>query len=918
MQPPFRILGPLQVEGAEALGGPRPRALLRALLLAGGETVSPDRLIEAVWPEEPPDSARHALHVHLSQLRKAIPGGSERLVTEPGGYRAAVGPEELDSLRFQRLAREGRERLAAGDPRAAAGLLDEALGLWRGAIECAGPGDPDVLRLGELRLATTEDRLAAALELGRHREAVSELERLVREQPLRERPRGLLMLALYRGGRQAAALAVYREGQRLLDEELGLEPGPELRELELAILRHDPALAVAPAARVRLPAPATPLIGRRAEVAAVRRLLAEGARLVTLLGPGGVGKTRLAIEAAGALADSYPDGVIFVELGQIRDPGLVAGEVAAALGIEGGPVDAADAVAEHLARRRLLLVIDNFEQLDAAAPLVSRLLAAAPGLACLVTSRRPLRLYGEHRQRVPPLHLWDEAVALFAARAAAVGATIEPSPEIAELCVALDRLPLAVELVAARAVQLTPAQMLDRLPARLALAADGPRDVPERHRTLEAAIAWSHELLDDGVAEVFEALSVFSGGWEAGAAQAVAGAAPSELEELAAHSLVLREGSRFGMLDTIREFAAARLAAAGRAADAELAHAEHFAGLAEEADRELRASGDQAALLDALEREHDNLRAALDRMGAADRRLELRLAGALASFWAVRGHTAEGYERLCRALDREPGPDERAAHAKALTGAAIVAWAQGAPARGFAERALALYRELGDAHGIARSLANLGYAAASGGDIQEARAHYEECLAVARGAGSRRDVVLALGCLSDLAVRARELGRARAFGEEMLALARELGEQEGAAVALMNLGYAALYEGEGAASGELLRAAARAYEAIGDPDGVAYALNALAATEGAEPEAAARLLGAAAARMTPAGEADEFQPEPRLGATREARAALGEDDFARSYAAGRRLGLEAALALSAAPASPSSTRAAPRTARGRR
>ena len=457
----FRILGPLDVEGAGALGGPRPRALLLTLLLAPNETVSPERLIDAVWPEDPPESARHALQVYLSTLRKAV--GRERIVTEPAGYRIAVAEDELDALAFRRLVGEGD--------------LEAALALWRGPIESA---DPAAAELEALRLTVHEDQLDAELRAGRHAAALPELERLAREHPHRERAHGRLMLALYRAGRQADALAAYQTARRALDE-LGLEPGPELRALELAILRRDPKLD----ARPRLPAPVTPLIGRRREVEEVASALRE-ARLVTLVGPGGVGKTRIALQAA-----HESGAAVFVDLAPVRDPALVAGHVEAALD---------DDAPEQL------LLLDNFEQVDDAAPVVGELLRGTPGLRCLVTSRRALRVYGEHVYAVEPLDLWDEAVPLFVARARAAGARIEPSEAVAALCESLDRLPLALELVAAR-------------------APDGPRDLPARQRTLAGAIAWSVDLLDPPLRDRFHALAAFAGGWDAEAAAAVAGRA---------------------------------------------------------------------------------------------------------------------------------------------------------------------------------------------------------------------------------------------------------------------------------------------------------------------------------------------------------------------------------------------------------
>ena len=546
----FRILGPVQVvagPGAVDLASGRQTALLSRLLIAGDEVVSRDRLIDALWGERPPPSAANALQVHVHALRRAL--GPERIVLEGPGYRLCLEPGELDLERFDLLAARGRSELERGDAEAAAASFCEALELWRGPayedVRYEAFAQAEAARLEELRLAALEDRIEADLALGRHRDLVPELEALVSEHGSRERLCGQLMLALYRSDRQEAALEAFRRARQAMQDELGLEPGPKLQELQQAILRHDPALAVEPSdvrTRRHLPAPETPLVGRGAEVAELTELLRSGVRLVTLTGAGGIGKTRLALRVGHELAEAFADGVYFVDLSHLTDPELVPGAIAGGLGLAMQRDEPpAAAVEAFLGGRQTLLLLDNFEVVDAAAPLVSQLLRAAPGLVVLATSRTSLRLSGEHQYRVEPLSLAD-ARRLFVARAGAVAPSFrrpsEESDEVARLCERLDCLPLAIELAAARTRDYAPEELLDSVPGSLALAGEGARDLPSRQRTLRSTIDWSYRLLAPEEQALFTRLAVFAGGFAGPSAAAVCGAGREALAALVGASLV--------------------------------------------------------------------------------------------------------------------------------------------------------------------------------------------------------------------------------------------------------------------------------------------------------------------------------------------------------------------------------------------
>jgi predicted ATPase/DNA-binding SARP family transcriptional activator len=902
MRPRFRILGPLEVEGVSALGGPKQRALLARLALEAGRVVPVERLVDDLWPDEPPETARHALQVYVSTLRRAV--GSDSVRGERGGYVLEVGADEVDASRFERLAGDGARALERGDAAGARVLLTEALGLWRGSAlhDVGGSLAAERARLDAARLAALEDRIEADLELGRHDELIAELEQLVRDEPLRERPRRQLMLALYRSGRQADALAAYRDARRTLVADLGLEPSAELRELEGAMLRQEEWLDVEPAelrARRRLPAPATALIGRRREVGELSALLRNGARLVTLTGPGGTGKTRLALQAAHELAASFDDGAVFVGLAALRDPDLVPAEIAATLQLEdvGDPLRA---LTQHLRDRRELLVLDNFEQVDEAAPALRPLLEDAPGVKLLVTSRHTLRLYGEHEYPVPPLALDEEAVPLFVERARATGRPVQPSDEVRELCLRLDGLPLAIELVAARVRELSPAEMLETIPRRLELAARGPRDVPTRQQTLRQAIAWSYELLGENEQAVFARLAVFAGGCTRAAAELIVGAAAADLEALAGKSLLAERDGRFQLLETIREYATEVLDERGDAEDVRRRHARFFVELAERAEPGLR-GGDTAGELARLDAEHDNVRAALAWAQAQpEGEVELRLAAAFARYWWLRGHLREGRAALERALARSSdAPSER--RVVAHRGAAAIAMAQGAhdDALAHAEHAVELSRRSDHAVELARSLNGLGNIAVARGDHARARAVFDESIELARESSDERVLATLLSNAGNLALNEGDYERATALARESIALAEKLGQREGVAIGRLNIGVARILGGHTTEALQPLRESIEEAAGLGYLEVVAYGLVALAATlADAEADAAARLLGAGEGLL----KRSEATLEPAERGLRERtlstlRRRLGDKRLEHALAQGRSLAAEEAVEL---------------------
>jgi predicted ATPase/DNA-binding XRE family transcriptional regulator len=656
-----------------------------------------------------------------------------------------------------------------------------------------------------------------------------------------------------------------------LAQELGI--APEDRACFIRFSRHEPReeqidlpnqadLETQPASLApppsNLPTPLTRLIGREHEVISARELLLRGdLRLLTLVGPGGAGKTRLGVEAAAGLEDHFADGVVFVNLVPIRDPDLVIPTIADSLGIgEEGGRPRIERLKAGLRAKRLLLVLDNFEQVIPAAGLVADLLSCCPGLKALVTSREVLRVRGEHVFAVHPLPVPNSkratasglpphsaAVQLFSERAVAVrpdfALTNENAPAVAELCQRLDGLPLAIELAAARSALLAPEAMLARLGSRLKLLTGGARDLPARQQTLRNTIAWSYDLLTGSEQKIFRRLCVFTGGGALDAIAAVcSGAGGLDIEivdglgSLVDKSL-LRQDPRassepwFLMLETIREYGLEQLEQCGEAEATRRAHAHYYLQLAEQAEPHLW-GGAQEQSLARLEREHDNLRAALAWHTAQDEGVEpaLRMAGRLWRFWDMRGHWTEGRQWLEQALSRRAGAAP--AHRwLALHGAGNLALDLGeyARARAYYEESLVVTQQLRLQQGIANSLLNLSLVTFYQGDLRNAITLQEEALAIHRGLGNQIGIALALHNLASMLEQQGDYDRAAMLAEESLARYRDLQDSRGMALALHDLALLAHRHGAYERARKLLEECRAIYDKLGAKNDLARVLN---------------------------------------------------------------------------------------------
>ena len=647
--------------------------------------------------------------------------------------------------------------------------------------------------------------------------------------------------------------------------------------------------------QTNLPVPTTPFLGRDQELAEVRALLSRGdVRLLTLTGPGGTGKTRLAAQAAGLSSEHYPHGVWWMPLAQLRDPNLVV-ETASRI------VGAKDGLDSHIGDSRMLLLFDNFEQVVEAAPDLTALLSACPNLDVLVTSREPLHVSGEQEYPVPPL-VHDEAVAFFAARASAVKPDFQTDDAVPEICRRLDELPLALELAAARVKALSPRQILERLEHRLPLLTGGARDLPERQRTLRATIEWSYDLLTKEEQRLFQRLAVFRGGCTLETAEEIGEAETDALQSLVDKSILRWREDRYWMLETIREYGVHELEASGEVDRLRRRHADAFLALAEEAQSHLRGVGAKE-WFDRLESEHDNLRAAMDELQAiGETQLVLRLAGALWPFWYVRGHLAEGGRRLEAALLADTSPT--AARAKALSGATALAGWRGdvSMARRWGEEALALNRRLGDALGTAYSMFLLGHAAKDARDWPAAQRLFDESMRAFRDLGEDHYILLATDLLALASFKLGDRERAWTLTEDNLRRARATQDEEMEASSLGALGLYAVDDGRVEEALQLLAESTRMWRSRGRGDLDEVVLNlcsfARAAVSTGRAQLAVHLLAAATSLNEEIGAAET----PHAADFNELtlaiiRSQLDEASFAEAWERGRKLTFNEAVAL---------------------
>jgi predicted ATPase/DNA-binding SARP family transcriptional activator len=933
----FGLLGPTMVTGDSgeiSIRGALRRRLLVRLLLSANHPVPIESLREDLWEGELPASAASTLKSHVSLLRQSL--GPGRLTYRDGGYVLTVAADELDVTMFERDAADGRAFVRDGDVRGAAAAYGQGVRRWRGRALAdaayASWAQAEAVRLEELRAAVLEGWLEARLALGEAHEVIADAEAAIVEHPLREGLWAKLIVALVRSGRQADSLRAYQRIRTLLADELGIMPSRELVVLEEQILRQElgpsPVEFAKPQRRRTNLAPElTSFIPRPIEMAAIKSRL-DSPGLLTLTGVGGTGKTRLALRAAHETSDGF-DAVWLCELATVDDPADVVRELASAIGfIDQGGVDLAEMVAQRLAEGTQLAILDNCEHvLDAAADLGRRLLRAAPRLRILATSRSPLRAEGEVVYRVPSMSVPDgvdnledfESVRLFVARAKSQQPAFDLDENtrsaVATICTHVDGIPLALELAAARTRTMSVGDIARRTGNRLSLLTGGVRTAPTRQQTLQSLIDWSYDLLDKDEKALFRQLAVFVGGFDSAGAESIAdGRAAPEVDELIASlvdkSLLQADTSgswtRYRMLETVREYASAKLTEE-EAAAAGSAHAAYFLELAEEAAPSFSSSG-QLEARTRLERDDDNLRAAFSWLiTAAEPDMALRFGTAVSKFWNSRGHYGDEMDLLGAALELAPTAAP-AIRAEALNAGGYLMFRRGDTAKSqqYLDEALEIARTLsseylaadslrimawvadrrgdhdsavdlasqaveaatacGDSHLLARAY-DVRAAAHHETDPTSARADYAEALRYCRAAGDGLGQASALNNLAVLEMAQGDFRTARGDFNDALAIAESIHDAALLPFLEYGVGLTACLEGDNEPAESAFVSALLAARRTGQRPVVAYALLGIAGTRtaGGSAREAAHLLGASSALFDELGE----QPESVEEALRE-------------------------------------------------
>jgi predicted ATPase/DNA-binding SARP family transcriptional activator len=947
------------------------------LVLAAPEVVSTDRLVDGLWGEHPPTKPRGALQVHIHGVRKALRDVSDLELVEraPPGYRLATTVDQTDIGRFATLQRRAREERLRNDPAASAATLEEALSLWRGPaladVRDMPFARPEAVRLDELRMLAQEDFYDARLALGQHADLVADLDQAVLEHPMRERLWGQLMTALYRCQRQADALATYARARERLADELGIDPDQALQQLELAILRQDPALAapqaplpsprdaadttrvalaastlptVAPREPARLPRPTTPTFGRRELVARVREVLSDReVRALTLTGPGGSGKSRVATVAAAAVADDHRDRVVYLTATERTDVSQLAREVT--LAVTGSDDEAALADLDT----QTLVVLDNLESIADGEKLVRDLVERSPRLTVLATSRLPLRLRAEHDIPVPPLEVPAEgatpdevaaapSVEMFVDRATAVAPDFRLADhvdDVADLCRFLDGLPLAIELAAAHARLLTPGQIMAALEDDLGLLRGHTSDLPERQQTLTATIEWSYARLDPDARVVADRLSLFERGFTVEAVEAVCDDVPDVLGavgKIAEARLIRPIGSRvelrFVLLGTVRAYARNRLQEHEDLEIRRAALADHLLSRARDWAGQLDGP-EGASVVGRFDDTAADLDAALDWAYDTGRtELAVELTTTVTGRWIASGRLVDGLRRAQRLLalpalapsDRaelhltagklayhltrwdlaatelraalavpDIDPDTATA-ARCHLGAALVVTGAADEGAALVSEALEDAERLGSYPATAMALSALAIARAIAGDLEGERSYYERRLAAVSERGDVARLADTLNTLAEIALDDADAETARAYATESAVIAGSALPLE-ARDATITLARAAAVDGDRETTADHLRTAFRLADQTGQSLALAQCLRVggcLAVLTG-DPVTAVRAFAAAQeVSASPSGTDDPIEADlaARLA---EARAALGEDGFSREWTLGRTL-----------------------------